>query len=264
MRSRLNSTGRQKITPAMASFILDGAAEEQVTFSAQIDLSSLSLQENGAVVVEAYRQSLFERFEFGTVAVPAPARPLQLRTLRREALQFRMKVVEPRTGKLLARGDRLNPVGAAEAGRSELLRTITRDLGPEPWRTELTQAGQPVLVLNENITAAASRIKTDREFQSLILPAALRQVLLVLWAKREEEEDEPEENDWVSRWLVFAELVSGQDRPDWREEEDVQDWINEVCQAFCKKFDFMSVLGERRCRRSGVLTQSGSSASATR
>jgi hypothetical protein len=197
------------------------------------------------VVIEAYRQNLHERFPFGTVASIAPSQGTVLREIGADGVNFRVKVIEPNTGKLLARGDRLGGVEPEESGRRALLRVLARDLGQEPWKTELYQQdGKPILVLNENIPGALARLNSDPVFRALILPAALRQILLLMCIEKvedtEDEVDEHGEDGWASEWIRFAELISGDDKPDWSDSIAVRHWIDKVCQAFTNKFSVMT------------------------
>lgn len=241
MLSRINSTGRQRIAGEMASFSLV-ADEARPTFVATIDLSTLAdLPAEGQVFVEAHRQNAIERFDFGTVARTAARGPTELRELTAESLQFRVKVVEPGTGKLLALGDRFSAGEAEHGGRQPLLTVRERDLGPEPWRTEF-EDDAAVLVLNERIPDAIARLKSDPLFQALILPAAFRQILLTVWAARRDEAEEPADHDWCSLWLRFVRNLLDQDLPDWEKEEETLVWIDDACQAFAGRHDFMSAV----------------------
>lgn len=239
MRSRINSTGRQKITADMAAFSVirrdDGSAE----FSAEIDVSSLGLPADGEVIVEAYRQSLHERYPFGTVTAVRPLKRTVLRELDPTNVSFRVKVTDPATGRLLARGDRFMTSETDESGRQELLKVVERDLGQEPWRTEIfDEDRKPVLVLNNQIPDALSRIRTDPHLQAYILPAALRQVLMMLWIEKREE-DEDDDTHWTTQWIRLAQNLTGNEKPDWDETLEVTRWIDDVCRAFSAKFSLM-------------------------
>jgi hypothetical protein len=240
MLSRINSTGRQRIAGEMASFAFVTGATRP-TFAASFDLSTLAdLPPESHVFVEAHRQNAIERFDFGTVARPAPRGPTELRELTPESLRFRVKVVEPGSGKLLALGDRFSADESEHGGRQPLLAVKERDLGPEPWRT-VFEDDEAVLVLNERIPDAIGRLRTDQLFQALILPAAFRQILLTLWATRRDEAEEAEEDDWCSRWLRFVRSLVDRD-VDFEEEEDTLEWVNEACRAFAGRHDFLSAV----------------------
>lgn len=242
MRSRINSTGRTKIPRHLATFVVNADDGEEPQFTARIRLDNLDLPPDGEVVVEAYRQSLNERFDFGTVAAIGARSSTVLRELEPDSLSFRIKVVEPGTGRLLARGDKFQPKGTDDGARHELLKVIRRNLGAEPWKTEIHDTGLPVLVLNEHIPNVLNRIRTDRTLQAFILPAALRQILLMLWVQKADQEDD--DDDWITRWLDFAEGITREDRPDWSDDDAVRAWIDGVCRAFSKRHDFIKEFEE--------------------
>jgi hypothetical protein len=166
-----------------------------------------------------------------------------LRELGAEGLKFRIKVVKPESGRLLARGDSLGTAEPEESGRRALLRVVARDLGQEPWKTEPYEDGKPVLVLNDHIPGALAKLNADPVFRALVLPGALRQVLLMMCiAKVEDKADVDEDSDdhWASEWIRFAEKISGEEKPDWEYLPAVHRWIDKVCQAFSGRFSFMT------------------------
>jgi hypothetical protein len=166
-----------------------------------------------------------------------------LRELGAEGVRFRVKVVEPQSGRLLARGDKLGGLESEEGGRRALLRVVARDLGQEPWKTELYDDGNPVLVLNDNIPGALARLNSDPVFRALILPAALRQVLLMMCIEKVEDGDDDEgdsDGSWASDWIRFAEKIGGVDKPDWADIPAVHRWVDNVSQAFSVRFGIMT------------------------
>ncbi|WP_315776031.1 MULTISPECIES: hypothetical protein [unclassified Bradyrhizobium] len=244
MRSRINSTGRQKIDSGMAVFAVTPFADGTAEFRAEIDLSTLKLPPQANVVVEAYRQSLHERFSFGTVAEIVPQSSLVLRELEPSSVKFRIKVVEPDTGRVLAWGDRLGADDDIEAGRHELLKVVERDLKQEPWKTEIYDDDhQPALVINNQIPGAVSRFRTDPEFQALILPAALRQVLMMLCLERRgEDTDDEDDGDWTTDWIRFAQELTGHEKPDWSDTAEAMKWIDDVCAAFSVRHGILNLI----------------------
>jgi hypothetical protein len=244
MRSRINSTDRKKIDSGMAEFAVSSRDDGTASFEAQIDLSPLKLDPKAHVVVEAYRQSLHERFKFGTVDRPSAAEPTILRELGGDAIKFRIKVVEPNSGRVIARGDRFGAGSDTDAGRQELLRVVERDLGQEPWKTEIYDIdSKPVLVLNNQIPGAVGLFESDPKFRALILPAALRQVLMMLCIDRQTEEEadpDDEEGHWSTDWIRFAQNLAGREKPDWSETAEVMNWIDDVCAAFSRQHALLS------------------------
>lgn len=238
MRSRINSTGRKKIQRDRIALI----PREGGGFVCDLDVTNLGLPPTGRIVVEAHRQSVTERFDFGTVAEPGPVSTPALRQLDIEDVTFRVKIVDPENGRLLARADRLQPNGHDEGGRRELLTVKIKDIGPEPWKVEIDAAGEPVLILNDAIPAADSRITTDPVFQALILPAAFRQVLHLLWA--ENEQLEQDDDSPASRWLMFSQALTNREPPDWEDPDVVVEWIDIACRAFAAQHPFMAAFKE--------------------
>lgn len=241
MRSRINSTGRRRITRDRIAI----HARDSTAFDVTLTLDGLALPPDGRVVVEAHRQSVTERFDFGAVTDIRPASPPILRQFAVEDATFRIKVINPDGGRLLARADRLRADAGEGGGRRELLTVKIRDIGPEPWRTEFMPGGEPCLVLNDSIPGAAARITSDRVFQALVIPAAFRQVLHLLWTRHEQidaDEDTP-----ASRWLTFASALTGMETmetPDWDDSEAVLDWIDAACTAFAGRHNFIIALME--------------------
>lgn len=234
MRSRINSTGRKKIQRERIKIV----SRDDGGFTFEIAVSDLGLPSNGQIVLEAHRQSITERFSYGTVDEPKADNSLILRQLSIDDATFRVKIVDPYNGRLLARADRLQPNGRDNGGRRELLTVRIKDIGPEPWKVELDPSDEPVLILNEAIPGAESRITNDLVFQALILPAAFRQVLHLLWAKKEQLEQD--EDSPASRWLQFSQALTRKDPPDWENVDAVEEWIDVVCKAFAAQHPFMA------------------------
>lgn len=238
MRSRINSTGRKKIQRDRIVIL----PQDNGSFVCDLDVANLGLPPTGRIVVEAHRQSITERFDFGTVAEPGPVVPPVLRHLDVEDVTFRVKIIDPENGRLLARADRLQPNGHGEGGRRELLTVKIKNIGPEPWKVEIDAAGEPVLIVNDAIPAVDARITTDPVFQALVLPAAFRQVLHLLWAESEQLEQDDESP--ASRWLMFSQALSGQEPPDWEDPDAVVEWIDAACRAFAAQHPFMVAFKE--------------------
>jgi hypothetical protein len=222
----------------MATFVTD-PANDSGKFSAFLKLDSLDLPGDAQVIVEAYRQSISERFSYGTVANAFPKDPAVLKDLHPAEVAFRVKVVDVATGQVLARGDKFRPGEGEDSGLRPLMKLIVRDLGKQPWFVERGDAGMQ-LVLNARIEEAEKRIQADRIFRGLILPAALRQVLLLLWAERIEDEDDDEPD---ALWFRFAENL-GCPAPESLDADDAaaHEWIDAVCAAFCEREDYAAMV----------------------
>lgn len=238
MRARINSTGRKRIRRDMVTFVTD-AANDSGKFSAFLNLDALELPADAKVIVEAYRQSISERFSYGTVGNAFPKDVPVLKDLRPDEVAFRVKVVDAATGQVLARGDKFRPGDGEDSGLRPLMKLIVRDLGKQPWLVERGDAGMQ-LVLNARIEEAEKRIQADKLFRGLILPAALRQVLLLLWAEgvADEDDDEPD-----ALWFRFAENL-GCPAPESLDADDetTREWVDAVCAAFCEREDYAAMV----------------------
>lgn len=243
MRKRLNSTGRRKIAAAAIDLALLPETKPPA-FTAVLKLDGLDLPGEAGVVVEAYRGTATERFAVGRVADLSGVIRRELMELEADpALQFRIKVVEPGTGKLLAARPRIRPGDVDDSGRIPLLSVREADLGPEPWRTEFDPVEGAVLVLNSAIPAARAQLQTVGRFQGSVLPAAFRQVLLRLWAEDVSREPDADAGDWRQRWLGFAEALAGSETPDAEDHAASAEWIDAACRGFAKRHpQFLSEL----------------------
>src|ERR1700728_3479645 len=92
---RLNYTSRHKINREHAQIVThDGAAGGPPTFDATLTLAGYSLPGPARVFVEAYRQTAWQRFDFGTIGICTPPENRLLTEFGvMDGVQFRVKVV---------------------------------------------------------------------------------------------------------------------------------------------------------------------------
>jgi len=234
MLRKFNYTGRTRIEKSEALFSI--SAESQFkNFDVVFNLDIESFPESAALYIEAYYKETRQRFSFGLVTEQKPpsSRLLDEIDLSGDTL-FRVIVVDESDvhGKILASGDGFR-AGAENKGNSESLIAVgLGDLGSEIWRVEIEADGTPELCLNKKIPNAINRLTEDRLFQSLILPAAFRQILMYfMW------NGEDDESDAKELWMEFAEKYGGK-KPFLEDTSDTLRWIDEVVSAFSSKFKF--------------------------
>ena len=244
MSLRLNWTNRKRISRADVRI---GVIREKAgaSFSARIELASYGLDPACKVVVEAYRQTTWRRFEFGTVADVHPAGSCSLEAFGdTEGVQFRVKVLSGGRddGRIWAEADHV-PVVAPEqqdAGRRSLLNTRGEDLGERVWRLDLSDGiAGPELLVNNRLGDWRQAVQTP-QFRSYVYPEVLRQILVRAIA-----EYETGEVGWQSDWIVFACRTTGfSETPDeYATEDEREDWVQDAVSAFCRQQRFVERFG---------------------
>ncbi|MRJ45811.1 hypothetical protein KF946_12165 [Idiomarina loihiensis] len=241
MLRKLNFTDRKKIERREAIFSIteNGANRE---FEVLFDLDLKGIPENASLYVEGYHKETRQRYSFGTVATQKPPsnRLLDEIDLSGETL-FRVLIIDESGmhGKILASGEGFTAGGSSTGDAKSLLAVEVKDLGHEVWKLEFNHELEPELYLDRKIPDAINRISDDQLFQSLIIPAAFRQILaFYLW------ESEDLESEIRDEWMKFAEIFGG--KPP-HENDDVTEkfmWIDEVISGFSEKYRFCEGLVE--------------------
>jgi len=237
---RVNSTGRKRILREDVQFFIRRDAEGGLGFDALLDLKDYKLPPDSKVFVEAYRQTSFMRFEYGSAAEPSPPSYVDRKLTEfssPEGLLFRVKVTSTgeRSGVLLAEGDRIPAADDEEQpnDRVPLLPPAPADLGQEIWRIDFAGSSGPLLLINKRV-GDWKAVASSPAFRSLVYPAAMS---LVLWTVfRDETRTTEDASDWRCRWLKFASGLPGVGDPPLKsEEEDVwTTWIEEAVASFAR------------------------------
>lgn len=237
MIRRLNYTGRVKIHRSSVRLaVVD--IEGGFGFDAHLDLDEYGLASDAQVFVEAYRQTTWMRFAFGTVGAMQIPEPLDRRLTEfdsSEGVLFRVKVTQATDEHvLLAAADKipLHEKGS-DSDKESLLPVVPMDLGEELWRLDFDP--EPKLLISKSATADWNQLALSPLFQGLVYPEALRSVLTtVLNNKHRDTEDE---GDWQSKWLRFATLLPGMpvELPKEDDEDGAEEWVEDAIRAFSKK-----------------------------
>ncbi len=242
---RLNYTGRRRIRQVDARITLEEGDEPR--FSADLQLAEYSFEDSARVFVEAYRQTTWMRFDFGTVGelrVPPDCRLSEFDTS--DAVLFRVRVTSDadRHGVLLAEADRIRPrrPDTEEDNRVPLLPVKPDgDLGDEVFRVDFSD--RPLLLVNSRLGDFRA-VARNPVFASLTYPAAMREILTRI-IRMDQHLDTEDAVDWRSRWLRFATMLPGvSELPPHHDDESVDDWIQEAVGAFCRQFHMMARFGQ--------------------
>ncbi len=244
MPQRLNWTNRKRIERADVAISLVRDSEG-ASFEAKIDLSDYALPAECLVVVEAYRQTTWRRFDFGTVAFVRPAERCRLDAFGDpDGVQFRVKVLSGGRddGRIWAEADRV-PVTSSDprdAGRRSLLHTRGDDLEEAIWRLDFddSRAG-PILVMNNRLGDWRQAVQTI-PFRSLVYPELFRRILL-----KAVSDVEDDEKSWHKDWISFASRLPGaSDPPDADANDDARaEWVEDAVNAFCRQQRFAEKFG---------------------
>ena len=235
MRRQLNYTGRKKVTRKEAIFSYADESDLIPEFNVLWSLPAQSFPETAKIYVEAHYKETRQRFDFGKVGniTPPANRRLDQLDLTGTTL-FDVLVVDEsgRHGMLLGRGDGFTAGGESDSeNRNSILAVKPHAMGQLTWRVEIDTGDAPVLYLNKNIPQAVERVRTDPVFQSLVLPAALREVLTwYAW-----NEDDAETDEHCAKWLAFASYIHD-DMPKDGSQHEIRNWIDDVIHQFCERF----------------------------
>lgn len=241
MNRRFNYTGRVRITREHFSIRLrDGGSGEGQSFDADLaGLTSLSLDPNARIIIEAYVRQSSMRFDFGTIASPLPPVNRTLTEIDRAAVvQFRVKVVDTvaKPGRLLAMANQIRAFSEDEGDdRRSILPLAYRDLGEAVWKVEVSEDEAPVLVLNNRIPELANRLDEDPIVQGAIFSAAVREILRVILSDTANTEVE-----WVRDWIEFTEGLNGSEIPEFSQEPEAADldrrvFIDRIVERFANR-----------------------------
>lgn len=245
-KRRINSTGRKRIGRECVEIsMLETPPDEPLKAQARLSLDALNFPPDATVALEAYHRSSGMRFDCGTVGSLNMPEVLVLSEVDRAgSVLFRLKVVDndDEPGKLLGSAERLKPKSEGESEeRRSLFPILYRDLKHDLWKVTIEQGDRPVLIVNKRIPGFSHKLLESPMMQGLLLPAALRFVLLELVSSAETGEDD-EEAGWKEEWIAFCrdELGTGSDDP--REIADASakdDWIDDTVQRFCENLSFI-------------------------
>lgn len=239
MQKTINHTGRRRIELSEIRINIDTQPDGVPEFSVDFRLNKKGLPDDARIYIEAYRNNTLQRFSFGQVGRITYPENTRLEQLDLSGpVLFRALIVDEREhiGRLIAKAEALRPEGDNdEDNKASLLTVRSRPLGQVTWRIEFETGGKPQLCINSRIPNAVEQIKSNPLFQALVLPAALRHVLLhYLW-------NDDEDNQQADGWLRFAEHIATE-RPSEKDPLALNSWVEDVVDSFSKQFGLCDLL----------------------
>lgn len=241
MQKTINHTGRRKILRSELQIRLTEHDQAAPEFDVDFSLNRDNLPDDATVYIEAYKSNTNQRFHFGTVdhIVKPENRKLDKLDLTAPTL-FRIRIVDEsgKHGRLIASADQIRPESDEEAQKSSLLPVKSTPLDQLTWKLEIEAGSKPVLCINNRIPDPVGQISNNPRFQSLILPAVLRQILMFyLWNADDDNEDDPV----TGQWLRFAEHIH-MEKPHEDDPLMLMQWIDEVVSEFSRAFKMTDIL----------------------
>jgi len=242
---RLNYTGRQRIRRRDVRITIHKSDDGPSRFDADLKLAGYELPYDAPVFVEAYRQSIWMRFRYGTAGSVLPEdKPILSEFDSPDGLLFRVKItsVGHPSGILLAEADRIPPREPAEDEEQRiplLSARADRDLGDQVFQIDFDD--RPILLVNANLDDWRTAVH-EPAFISLVYPVAVRQILTRILDHDHPGEIE-EDGDWPSQWLKFATFLPGvpNEIPGKDADEENKDrWIDEVVSSFCRQHQMLN------------------------
>jgi hypothetical protein len=243
MKRTFNYTGRQRIDRNDAALILS-LSDGMWSYDASLSLADYKFPKNAEVWVEAYRQNLWMKWQWGTIsATHAPADRRLTEFENPEGLKFRIRVVQPLGSehhKLLGEADGIPFVKAGEVDdrRQRLLVTVPDALDQQLWKINF-DADPPTLLVNQDAKPSWKSMAASSQFEALVYPEVFRSLLIRILIQ--DEWTEENDIDWQANWMKFALNLRGMDpvpNPDSKEEREL--WIEETVSAFCRKRQLQS------------------------
>jgi len=236
---RINHTGRKRLKLCDIQITLSANGKPEATFDANFNLSEYGLPSDACVFVEAYRQTSWMRFPFGTVGVICPPGDRHLAEFdSAEAVLFRVKVTShsDRCGVILAEADQIKACRLEERSndRIALLPVKPTEGLDVVWQIKFNDNSGPILEMNKSVGDWRT-VARDLRFASLIYPSVLREILTrVLTVEEYDTCDDPA--DWRSRWLQFACALPGAGSiPHGVDIDERDDWIEQAVHAFARQ-----------------------------
>lgn len=195
----------------------------------KLELDGYDLESDEQVIVVARAGNTSRRYEIGVVSAWSPE-PRDLSGLDgSQVLRFRILIRKKDSKRLTATAENLRCAGDGDI--ESLLPIVSTDLGQRLWAIIIDEDGA-VLQCNERVFPSGASAESYAPFRSLVLPEALRQVLLYLG--RDPERINTEGTVWVD-WGAWMRQL-GIDVPPPSDEDQLASWITESTGRFCDYF----------------------------
>ncbi len=237
---RFNYTGRKRIHHSDVELSIDHIPGGKPKFDIKVDLQGYGLPSEAHVHVEAASsQTRWMRFSIGNVAEKIESIGLVLEEFDdADDLKFKLKVVDPDHGMLLALGDRIRPFSKGDEdapATTSILPVKSCDLSGNSVLWRVSYDADVTLQVERDLGSKDTVVKSHI-FKALILPAALKEILLKMDVDRAWDVELQDFSDWPTRWVMFAKQL-GAGLPDNASEADNSEWMDDVITRFMNRIN---------------------------
>lgn len=246
--TRLKLLNRQKIAQSDIKIALETIGKAK-RFTADLKLHGYRLPSDARIFVDARQLMETIRFDLGTVGKPSARVARDISRLHGERVTFDVNVITPSGAQKLATAEAIRPVNelTGAPGSVPLLPVdASRDLDGLVWCIEYIEkfggrTDAPVLCIDQSaVNGAASTFLQDSAARALILPAALREVLIRILVM-DEHPFEPKSEEWPDSWLRFAAKLTCDDVPSAEApKDDKLCFVDQASKAFSRQHMLLS------------------------
>lgn len=242
LSARSNPTSLRELDRNRVTLTVSEAAGRRTAILERLDLKDTGLADTLQVILIARAGATSVRHAMG----PAAAWSREGKSLDgldpSQPLRFRVLLHEQGTPRLVASVENLR---ARDDSQSEsLLPMEPADLGERVWQLAIGDDG-PVLKFNSQVFPSASGAENFIPFGAMVLPEALRQVMLAIVEDPTRLDDE---GDPLYPWGAWLDAI-GAGRPSG--DEDEYEWPDRVVDQFCNRCSFASRLKAELLKGSG-------------
>jgi hypothetical protein len=233
---RINFTGRKSINKKDFKIAVFPSRNGVPEFDASINLEHYKFPSDASVVIEAYRETTWMRFECGTInKLQIPNNRLLSEFETEQGIKFRIKVISHTypSGVLLGEADQIKPKSPdSDEDKTPLLPVLpNEDLDQNLYKLDFEFG--PKLLINP-IVGNWRSFAVEPSFIALVLPNILREILTRVIIS-ENHLDMEDISDWRTHWLLMAVNLPGIKSLSSDSDIDQQEeWIDEVISAFCR------------------------------
>jgi len=243
MATRINHTGRKKLDRSAYDVTLTNDTNGIPSFGLKISAGDLNFPDDTRVIVEAYSSNLKQRYDFGTLGLFQAPSDTSLDYISASAKPlFNILLIDDRKneGRLVGYAKSVEAKsGSEDDGGSSLLVVTTYDIGERIWNIQMNPGNRPQLCLNQKIPDVIQKLKTQADFQSMILPAAFKEVMTSYYITGNRDDDDNIQNQW---WGI-AEGLAGELESD-ASTDRYFEWIDYAVAQFCRQHQFCANLLE--------------------